>query len=166
MGAGAPRTAAMGAMPHHRALAPRADRAGSEMKIRGTGSKEGNIKLLDQIKTRIAELKKELHEQAEGLPVDFPGWQDPLPYLAEADVVLCTSRQESWGASIVESLASGVPVVAPDVGVAREAGAIIATPDTYAERVVEVLERGTRGALKMALLSKQEWAKQWEESLK
>ena len=97
--------------------------------------------------------------------VEFPGWQDPAPFFAEADVVLCTSVSESYGAGIIEALAAGVPVVAPDVGVAREAGAIISARSNLAEKVIEVLRSGVRGELRLQTLSKQEWAQKWKETL-
>jgi glycosyltransferase involved in cell wall biosynthesis len=110
-------------------------------------------------------LEKDLRQQTEGLPVEFPGWGDPKAYLEKADVVLCTSRYESWGASIIEALAAGVPVVAPDVGIAREAGAIVVPRADLAEAVTEVLSSGQRGELKLELLDKEEWAQEWEKSL-
>lgn len=110
-------------------------------------------------------LKDEITKRAAGLPVELPGWQDPVPYLAEADVVLSTSWHESWGSSIVEALAAGVPVVAPNVGVAKEAGARIAEREKLAEVVAEVLKRGERGVLKLDLLPADEWAVQWRSSL-
>jgi glycosyltransferase involved in cell wall biosynthesis len=114
----------------------------------GAGSLEGNLRRL-----------------AQGMPVEFPGWQNPVSYLAVADVALCTSWHESWGASIVEALAAGVPVVAPDVGVAREAGAYIANRTELAATVLEVLQKHMPGKLKINLLSAEEWAKRWKETL-
>lgn len=112
-------------------------------------------------------LEHESKEEAQALApfVEFPGWRDPAPYLQTADVVVSTSLFESYGASIIEALAAGVPVVSPDVGVAREAGAIIAPRAKLGEAVIEVLNRGTRGELKLALQNKEEWAKQWKETL-
>lgn len=106
-----------------------------------------------------------LRQAAQNLPISFPGWSDPTSYLETADVVLCTSRHESWGASIVEALAAGVPVVAPDVGIAREAGAIIADRNQLASKVIEVMKDGTRGTLRLNLPSAEEWAKSWRETL-
>ena len=100
-----------------------------------------------------------------GLPVEFPGWQDPTAYLAQADVVLCTSKHESWGASMIEALAAGVPVVAPDVGIAREAGAVVVGRSDLAQKTIEVLKSGRRGELKLNLPGAQEWARQWKETL-
>ena len=97
--------------------------------------------------------------------VEFAGWQDPLAYLKQADVVLCTSRAESYGASILEALAAGVAVVAPDVGVAREAGAIIAPKEQLAQKTIEVLQHGVKGSLAVSLPNAEAWAAQWKQSL-
>lgn len=110
-------------------------------------------------------MEQKLRSATEGLPVEFPGWQDSLQYLQAADIVVSTSRAESWGASIIEALAAGVPVVAPDVGIAREAGAVIATRDDFAEKVIEVLRFGARGEPKLSLPSANEWAKRWKQTL-
>jgi glycosyltransferase involved in cell wall biosynthesis len=108
---------------------------------------------------------KEIAKLAAGLPVELPGWQDPITFLEAADVVLCTSLHESWGASIVEALAAGVPVVAPDVGVAKEAGALVVPRDQLASAVVAVLREGTQGDLLLTMPTKEEWAKQWQKTL-
>ena len=110
-------------------------------------------------------LEQTLKDKAKGMMVEFPGWQDPLPYLARAGAVLCTSVQESWGLSMVEALAAGVPVVAPDVGVAREAGAIIRARQDLASGIAEVLQSGQKGELKLPLLTQEEWVSVWRTSL-
>ena len=97
--------------------------------------------------------------------VGFEGWTNPLEYFRRADVVVCTSKHESFGASIVESLAAGVPVVAPDVGVAKEAGAIVVPREDLAKAVISVLKNNTHAELKLNLLSKEEWAKAWVNTL-
>lgn len=110
-------------------------------------------------------LAEKLQSAAHELPVEFPGWKAPEEYLPYADVVLSTSPAESWGASIIESLAAGVPVVAPDVGVAREAGAIIEDRAHLARAVFAVLRDRPRGVLKIAFLDREAWATKWKESL-
>ncbi len=110
-------------------------------------------------------LEQELRLAAKALPVEFPGWRDPLPYLAQADAVLSTSRYESYGASIVEALAAGVPVVAPDVGIAKEAGATVVPREELSQATMQVLKSGQRGELKIPILTKDEWVKKWQESL-
>ncbi|MDB5244616.1 MAG: cap, capsular polysaccharide biosynthsis protein [Parcubacteria group bacterium] len=110
-------------------------------------------------------LESSLKQGAQGLNVLFPGWQDTAAYLAKADVVISTSKHESWGASIVEALAAKVPVVALDVGIAEEAGAIIATRDNFAATVLRVLQSGDKGDLKLKLYSKEEWTMNWKDSL-
>ncbi len=110
-------------------------------------------------------LEKKLKQLAVGLPVEFPGWQDPKRYLAQADVVLSTSKHESYGVSMIEALVASVPVVAPDIGVAREAGAVVVPREKLAETVAEVLKSGQCGELKLQLPDAHEWARRWEASL-
>lgn len=110
-------------------------------------------------------LAETLKEKARGLPVEFPGWQDPLPYLSRAAAVLSTSPAESWGESIVEALAAGVPVVSLDVGIAREAGARVVTREKLAETTAQMLRSTARGTLRLTLPSKKEWVKLWRASL-
>lgn len=110
-------------------------------------------------------LEQELRAEARELPVEFPGWQDTGQYLQVADVVVSTSEHESWGASIVEALAAGVPVVAQDVGIAREAGAIVVSREKMSDAVLDVLKNDTKGKLKLPLLSADEWARKWKETL-
>jgi len=104
-------------------------------------------------------------EAGECKNVEFPGWQDPIVYLPIADIVLSTSKHESWGASIVEALAAGVPVVAPDVGIAREAGAMVVPRAELAKAVIEALHSNARGVLALPLLNKDEWTRAWVETL-
>ena len=62
-------------------------------------------------------------------------------------------------------LARGVTVVAPDVGVAKEAGAIVVPRSELAEATIRVLQTGERGMLKMRLLTAEVWTREWRESL-
>ena len=110
-------------------------------------------------------LGQRMKEKAANLPVEFPGWQDPARFFDTADAVLCTSLHESWGASIVEALAAGVPVVAPDVGIAREAGAIVVPRNKLAQKLVAVLKEGTQGKLLLRISTKEEWIHQWKNTL-
>lgn len=97
--------------------------------------------------------------------VEFPGWQPPAAYLSQADVVLSTSRYEGYGASIIEALAAGVPVVAPDVGIAKEAGAIVVERAKLADAVGAAFDSKARGELKLPILTKEAWASVWRETL-
>lgn len=106
-----------------------------------------------------------VRDAARGLPVEFPGWQPPEEYLKVADVVLSTSVHESWGASIIEALAAGVPVVAPDVGIAKEAGAVVVRRPDLANTVARVLADKPQASLKIAFLDREEWVKRWKETL-
>ncbi len=90
--------------------------------------------------------KKKLEKQAGMLGVAgrvfFEGAQDPWPYYALADLVLVPSKFEGYGLVIVEALAAEKPVLATDVGVAREAGAFITSPENFADAVVGWIENG------------------------
>lgn len=82
--------------------------------------------------------------------VYFAGWHDDItPFLTEASVLLVPSAYEGYGMVIVEALAAGVPVIAYDVGIAREAGASIAPQEAFADTVLSWAENGARhGELK------------------
>lgn len=79
--------------------------------------------------------------------VSFPGWQDPASYLEYAELLLVTSLYEGYGMVIVEALSAGVPVLSTDVGVAREAGAVIASSDYTASLVSWLNGPRARGEL-------------------
>ena len=64
-----------------------------------------------------------------------------------------------------KTLAAGVPVVAPDVGVAREAGAVVVPRESLADAVIDILKSDKKGELKLTLLSEQAWANAWRASL-
>lgn len=90
---------------------------------------------------------------------------DVFSLYKSVDVLLSTSRYEGFGASIVEALAAGCPVVSTDVGVARDAGAIIASKKEIGKKAAEVLLGGMRGELKLVLPPAFEWAQAWKDSL-
>lgn len=95
---------------------------------------------LEYLKRRARELGLESR-------VEFPGFRrDIVPFLSRADVVLVPSRYEGYGLVIVEALAAGVPVIATDVGVAREAGAIVSIERHYAKTLTDWLADGPRSA--------------------
>ncbi len=99
--------------------------------------------------------------------VIFLGHRDDVFSLyKESDcVIAATAPYEGYGAGTVEALAAGAPVVSADVGVAREAGAIIVKSRHYSEAVIRVLENETRGVLQFQLPSAEEWARQWHDTL-
>ncbi len=77
--------------------------------------------------------------------VDFKGFQkDVRPFLAEADLVLSPSEYEGYGLSIITALAAGVPVLSTDAGIAREAGAIVASKEKFSDALLEWIEHGPR----------------------
>lgn len=74
---------------------------------------------------------------------------DPTEFYKQADLVIVPSKYEGYGMVIIEALASGVPVLSTDVGIAREAGAIVTTEDHFADALTEWFKNGPRiGELK------------------
>lgn len=120
-----------------RALAA-ARKAGHDvgLTIVGQGSEESRLRMLAHT-LRVADR------------VEFLGWQKDVRHvLARADVVLVPSQYEGYGMVIVETLAAGVPVIATDVGIAREAGAIVVRAKDIQREVVAWMSNGPRqGAL-------------------
>ena len=76
--------------------------------------------------------------------VFFEGKQDPAAYYALADLILVSSHYEGYGLVVVEALAAGKPVLSTDVGVAREAGAIIASSREFSQALARWFEGGPR----------------------
>ena len=92
-------------------------------------------------------LKKKARELGIESRTEFMGKQNDVGrFLAKADVVLVPSRYEGYGLVIVEALAAGVPVIATDVGVAREAGAIVATEHEFSQTLLAWVADGPRTA--------------------
>lgn len=61
------------------------------------------------------------YANAHSLKVLFPGWETNIaPYLASANLLLMTSKNEGFGMVIAESGYFGVPTVSTDVGGVRE----------------------------------------------
>ena len=93
--------------------------------------------------------------------VVFEGAQDPFPFYKVADLFLLTSSYEGFGMVLVEALAAGCPVVSYDVGLAREAGAVIARPEDLARVAIAVLSEGKRGKLTINLPNEAEYRELW-----
>lgn len=75
--------------------------------------------------------------------VILESWQDKeiiYSYYKTADLFLVTSDYEGYGLTIIESLASGLPVLSTDVGIAREAGAEITERDSVPINIVKCME--------------------------
>jgi glycosyltransferase involved in cell wall biosynthesis len=76
--------------------------------------------------------------------VFFENSSDVALYYKIADLVLVPSHYEGYGLVILEALAAGKPVLSTDVGISREAGALIVTRDTFAESLREWFKSGPR----------------------
>ncbi len=93
--------------------------------------------------------------------VVFEGAQDPFPFYKVVDLFLLTSSYEGFGMVLVEALAAGCPVVSYDVGLAKEAGAIIAKPEDLPRVAVAVLSEGKRGKLTLNFPNEAEYRELW-----
>src|SRR6185503_13899943 len=69
---------------------------------------------------------------------------DVGPHYAQADLLLVTSAYEGYSMVIIEALAAHLPVLSADVGIAKEAGAMI-VKDNYVKTISEWLS-GPRAA--------------------
>ena len=76
--------------------------------------------------------------------VFFEGQRDPAPYYKIADLVLFPSKYDGYGLVIVEALAAGKPVLSTDVGIAREAGALVTSEEDFADALKQWFENGPR----------------------
>lgn len=97
--------------------------------------------------------------------VVFEGVRDPFPFYKAADVCLITSRYEGYSMVAVEALLSGCPVISYDVGIAKEAGALIVGPHELASRVCEVLRVGLRGHTLFPVPSEIEYRDLWRSQI-
>ncbi len=79
--------------------------------------------------------------------VFFEGYADPAPYYQTAEILLVPSVYEGYGQVIIEALASGKPVLATDVGIARTAGAMIASAEEYPAALKQWVIDGPRTAV-------------------
>ncbi len=82
--------------------------------------------------------------------VRFEGWvTDTTSLFKSADLLLVSSFYEGYGMTVIEALSTGCPVVSTDVGVARDAGAIITDfdPGEMALKALEVIKTGKKGEL-------------------
>jgi glycosyltransferase involved in cell wall biosynthesis len=96
-------------------------------------------------------LKSRLYQYAQQQRVadrlEIVGWKNDLArQYAEADIVLVPSHYEGYGLVIVEALAAGIPVLATDVGVAREAGAIVVLAEKFPQAFAQWIKDGPRKA--------------------
>jgi glycosyltransferase involved in cell wall biosynthesis len=76
--------------------------------------------------------------------VFFEGEQASISYYSMVDLVLVTSHYEGYGLVIVEALASHKAVIATDVGIAREMGAIVADEQRFPHALAEWFKDGSR----------------------
>ncbi|TSC87178.1 MAG: UDPglucose 6-dehydrogenase [Parcubacteria group bacterium Gr01-1014_8] len=114
-------------------------------------------------------LREQLERLAKELGIEkrvaFAGSTKPYPYYKASDLLLSTSDYEGYGMVVVEALYAGCPVISFDTGVAREAGAIIVTPEVLASTAAATLSEGRRGKLAFTLPSEQEYRDLWHSQI-
>lgn len=101
--------------------------------------------------------------------VEFVGYQTDLsPYFAEADLLLVTSAYEGYGMAMIEALAAGIPVLSTDVGVAREAGAMVTERKKMARALLDWIAHGPRKAELQGYpyAGEEEYVRAWCEDIK
>ena len=76
--------------------------------------------------------------------VFFENPDDIAPYYTLADLVLVPSKYEGYGLVTIEALATGTPVLSIDVGIAREAGAIVTSEAKFADALSAWFKSGPR----------------------
>ncbi|MDP3725660.1 MAG: glycosyltransferase [bacterium] len=99
----------------------------------------------------------------------FEGWKnDVVGYYKSADVLLVTSWYEGYGMNMVEARIAGIPVIAPDVGVAFEIGAYITdhTADSIAQTLIQLYEQKLpkRDAYEYPYKNKEQYLQLYKES--
>lgn len=93
--------------------------------------------------------------------VVFLGYvKNVFPLYKGADLYLNTTHYDGYGASMVEALAMGCPVLSEDVGVAPEAGAVVAAREEWAGIAASLLANKEEARLQMPLLSKEVYAEE------
>ncbi len=115
--------------------------------------------------SQASSLRALVHSLGIDKQVVFAGARSPYPYYKAADLLLVTSDFEGYGMVTVEALLAGCPVVSYDVGVARDAGAILATKDTLARTAAAVLSEGRSGTLSFSLPSELEYRDMWRAEI-
>ena len=99
--------------------------------------------------SELLRLQKMARSRGVGERVFFETNVEAAPYYSLADLVLVTSEYEGYGLVIEEALGVGVPVLANDVGAARELGAQLASPYEFPAALHAWFQTGSRkGELK------------------
>jgi glycosyltransferase involved in cell wall biosynthesis len=57
-----------------------------------------------------------LRRDADGLPVEFPGFVEPIGFLDGLDIMILPSWEEPFGIVVLEAMAAGINVIATDAG--------------------------------------------------
>lgn len=116
-------------------------------------------------------LKKDLERLVQNLnlekTVKFLGWVTETASLYKtADVLVVASSYEGYGMNMVEASVFGLPIVATDVGVAKELGANIATLDEkeLSTKILESLNNHVNNENYKTLYTKEDYIKAYKMS--
>lgn len=116
-------------------------------------------------------LKKDLEGLVQNLnlekTVKFLGWVTETASLYKtADVLVVASSYEGYGMNMVEASVFGLPIVATDVGVAKELGANIATLDEkeLSTKILESLNNHVNNENYKTLYTKEDYIKAYKMS--
>jgi len=109
--------------------------------------------------------ERDVHREAEGLPVAFPGWiADVYDALAEVDLLLVPSAaHEATTRVILEAFAAGVPVIAfnsggiPEVIEDAVTGYLVDNAQDMAKRTIDLLQAHPADLQRVAANARQSW---------
>jgi len=106
--------------------------------------------------------------------VVFEGWiDDAVAYFRSADIFLNTSDYEGYGLTLIEAIASGIPVVTTDVGligsvlVSNEGVYVCSPRDTecIAEKLIEGITSDTPRPYIVEEMTKEEYLERYRDSI-
>lgn len=116
--------------------------------------------------------EQELKEKVRKLGLEdkilFIGYRNDIASIYKAvDVLLLPSEFESYGASILEALEAGAPVVSEDIGIAKEAAIdpIVASFKDWDKAIIDIFTKNKKGKRRLSVLTAGEWGKKWKEIL-
>ncbi len=107
--------------------------------------------------------RRYLEQLARDLKVDrlirFTGWRKNIADYYQADLFILVSKYEGYGLVLAEAAHFRLPIVATDVGIAREVGAVITEPTVpdLADNIIKVLTHPSRFQTKIDLIDQNQY---------
>jgi glycosyltransferase involved in cell wall biosynthesis len=115
-----------------------------------------------------------VQKQAQGLPIDFPGWSDDTAgIMNDLDLLVVPSRSEGMGRVVIEAFSAGVPVVAygvggiPEVITDGESGFLVReiTPEALARQLRDVMRSDPTALQRIAANARRSWEHNYSVTL-